>query len=559
MRNFSKIENRLIYLLSALIVALGVSGCTMTADDTLGSNMMPEGQLLEMRHLKYQGNTKLYFDADLDRNVTTELGTLIETRQYRTDSLLASNTGMGYMGVRRSDIFGTRYAGFASSMLFMNALDEELGFGYKPIFDTMRLVLSVTNYGGDTLVPIKYQVFELKKALAGNVLKYDEKRQQDSVAYINCDLSSVYDQSKPIFEFTFPNSELGEGPSTLLISLENTEHSWDYVRRLMLIPDDYASPTSTWDGYGRSGIEFYSDDEKWANKFYGVYIKPVEESVPAGKEGAMYALDLSASGLILEGRSRNPKDPSMIQDTVGMNYYFLDSESAFNTSVNKVSRDYNKGLSDGVSELGKLELDASLPRAERETVSTCYVEGLGGPAVEIYLTDALLEDVVSLAKLGDSAAKLGVNQCLMSIYVKDAFYKWEDTQNNASNLIDMLDKSFTRMGAYLNYNTLSPIIDYDYIYEQNYTTESNFGGYLDRSRGCYVMNITAHIQRLLSDMRQNDGTFDISKADERYRTIYIGTEATAPYAFSESILQGMDKDDENQAPIAIDLTYTLIK
>ena len=126
----------------------------------------------------------------------------------------------------------------------------------------------------------------------------------------------------------------------------------------------------------------------------------------------------------------------------------------------------------------------------------------------------------------------------------------------------MLNKSFTRLGSYLNYNTLSPIIDYDYVYEGSYGTEIIYDGYLDRSRGCYILNVTAHIQKLFNSMRQEDGTYDITKADELLRSLYIGTEATAPYALTESVLQGMTVDakgDSVSAPIQIDLTYTLVK
>ena len=553
MRAYSK---GLRYTILSLIAtaSLFFAGCTIEDGGTLGSNMMPNEQVMEMRHLKFKGNTIVRLN-DAGHNEEFESGEVfIETRQYRTDSLLASNTGLGYMGVRRSDIFGNRTAGFASSMLYMNAIDSVNGFGYMPIFDTMKLVLTVSDYGGDTLVPIRYKVFELKKPLVGNVLVHDEKRQKDSVAYINCDLSGVYDESKPIFEFTFPQSDLGEGPSTLMIPMENTEHSWDFARRLMLVPDNYADSGSDWDGYGRTNIEIYTDDDKWTNNFYGLYIKPDLDNTPTNNEGAIYALDLTASGIMLQGRSRNPKDPAMIKDTVGMYYYFVDNESKYNSAVNKIEHDYSN------SYLREEDMDGSKSRDERKLVSTCYVEGLGGPAVEIYLTDAFLNQLVSLATEKDTFTKMGINQCLMEIYIEGAYYDWEMTQVNAEHLLERLNKAFTRLGAYLDYDTLSPIIDYDYVYENSYGSEALYGGYLDRSRGCYVMNITAHIQRLFTDMRQADGSFDISKADDKYRTIYIGTEASAPYSFSECALQGMEeKSSNNEAPIQIDLTYTLIK
>ena len=561
MRNFS---NRFCKTISALLVVVAIfvfGSCTMTADNTLGSNIMPEEQVMVMRHLKIKGNTIVRYNPDTESNEEIDASldgkNFVETRLYRTDSLLSSNLGVGYLGVRRSDTLGVRTAGFASSMLYMNAINEETGFGYKPIFDTMMLVMSIKNYGGDTLVPIRYKVYELKKPLVGDVLKYDEKREQDSIAYINCDLTPVYDESKPIFEFTFPKSELKQGPSTLMIPMENTEYSWDYARRLMLIPDNYADAGSDWDGYGRDSVEIYTDDERWTNKFYGLYIKPDLANTPSDKRGAFYELDLSASGVMLQGRSRNPKDPSMIQDTVGMYYYFYDSESKYNTSVNKVEHDYSQGLT-GASLLNSIEMGNSKSREERTRVSTCYVEGLGGPATEIYLTDDFLNELVALETTEQGEySRLGINQCLLTIYVAGADYDWFVTQSRAEQLTPMLNSSFTRLGTYLNYNTLSPIIDYDYVYENTYNTETIYNGYLDRSRGCYILNITAHIQKVFNSMRQEDGTYDVSKADEKMRSLYIGTEATSPYALNESILQG--EAGTNDAPIQFDLTYTLVK
>ena len=459
------------------------------------------------------------------------------------------------MGVRRSDVLGVRTAGFASTILYMNELDEEKGFGYKPIFDTMKMVLTIEDYGGDTLVPIRYRVFELKKSLAENVLKYDEKRQQDSVAYINCDLSGVYDATKPIFEFTFPKSELQQGPSTVMIPLENTPYSWDFARRLMLIPDDYES--GEWDGYGNKGADIYQDDKKWTDAFYGLYIEPVLDETPSDKECAMYALDLSASGIMLQGRSRNEKDPAMIKDTVGMYYYFYDADSDYNASVNKVTHDYSQ------SSLKNVVMDGAKPLEERTRVETCYIEGLGGPSTEIYITDDFLNALCKLEQEAEAmSAKMGINQLLFTIYVDGADYDWNVTQSNIAWLTPLLDKSFTRLGAYLNYNTLSPVADYDYVYENSYSSELAYGGYLDRSRGCYMLNLTVYIQQLFNyakSVRQEDGTFLFDEKDENYvrRTFCLGTEATQPYVFTESVLQGTGKGVP--APIEIDLTYTIVK
>jgi len=563
MRDFFNRFCRTISFVFVVVAMLAFEGCSMVTDNTLGSDIMPEGQVMVMRHLKFQGNKIISFNATTGENEVKDASldgkNFLETRLYRTDSLISSNLNNGYMGMRRSDVFGLRTAGFASTMLYMNAIDEEKGFGYLPIFDTMKMVMTISNYGGDTLVPIRYKVYELLKPLAKSLFS-----ETDSVAYINCDLSEVYDESRPIFEFTFPNSELGEGPATIMVPMEPTPYSWDFARRLMLIPDNYADAGSDWDGYGRSGIECYTDDKQWVDKFHGVYIKP--ESAPSDKEGAIYELDLTASGMMLQGRSRNPKDPSMIQDTVGMYYYFKDSDSDYNRSVNRVERDYSQSLSGGDALLNDVVMDCTVPRENRSLVSTCYVEGMGGPSTEIYFTDDMLDELLSLEQsASEGSMKVGINQCLLTIYVKGASYDWETTQNNATILTPLLDNSFVRLGGYTNYNTLSPVFDYDYVYENNNDSESLYGGYLDRSRGCYVMNITAHLQRLFNyakSVRQEDGSYLFDENAQGYvgRSIYIGTEVVAPYSFSETTLQGMEDDmGATLAPIEIDLTYTLIK
>ena len=439
MRNFSNRFRSVTYLLVSIVVVLCSVGCSMHSDNTIGSDIMPQGQTMVMRHLKFKGNTVISFDATSGEPTSKNLegSNYFETRQYRTDSLISSNIGVGYLGVRRSDTLGLRTASFASTILYMNAIDEVNGFGYKPIFDTMKLVLTINNYGGDTLVPIRYKVYELQKPLAKTAL---EEKDGQSLAYVNCDLSGLglYDEQKPIFEFTFPKSELKEGPATTIIPMENTDYSWDFARRLMLIPEDYNS--SEWDGYGRSGIEVYKDDQKWLDSFHGLYIVPDLENTPSGGPGAMYALDLKASGIMLQGRNRNPKDPSMIKDTVGMYYYFCDESSDKNTSVNRVERDYtNASLK---------EEDMNSSNNERPMVSTCYVEGMGGPVMEVTLTDEFLNELLSIGTTDNGgSSKVGINQCLFTIYVDGAYYAWEDTQANASKLAPMLDKSFTRLGT----------------------------------------------------------------------------------------------------------------
>ena len=570
MRVCSKLFRNII-IAFLTIFALTTTGCKMVEDSSLGSNIMPEDQIMLMKHLKYQGNNIIRInDAGTNEKFPVSGKNFIETRQFRTDSILSSNISSGYMGIRRSDIFGVRTASFATSIIYMNEIDEKEGFGYLPIFDTMKMLISINNYGGDTLVPIRYNIYELKKSLVGNVLS-----EKDSTAYSDCDLSEMYDESKPIFTFTFPAEGSTQGPATQMITLDVvpgsnnglSDQTWDFVRRLMLIPDDYNAPDSDWDGYGRDSIEIYQDETKWIKKFFGLYIAPDKASA-TDKEGAMYALSLDASGLMLQGRNRNPKDPTMIQDTVGMYYYFYDEYTKHNLSVNKIERDLSQGLTKSPAELYDIEMNPKKKIEERTMVSTCYIEGLGGPMVELTFTDDWLNEVIALGQYdNEEYPKIGINQCLLTMYVEGADYDWLTTQGNAAMLTPLLDKSFKRLGSYLEYVTLAPIIDYNYAYEKQQDKELPYSGYLDRSRGCYVFNITAHMQRLTNyakKVKQEDDSFLFNDKDMGFtpRTIYIGTDAYSLYDFSTSVVQGMTVGEDGakvDAPLEIDLTYTLVK
>ncbi|MBQ9962581.1 MAG: DUF4270 family protein, partial [Alistipes sp.] len=376
-------------LILCAAVALFAVGCSADVDSELGYDIIPDHQKMEMRHLTFKGGKVLRFNAaasDDDKSVyDSEEGNFFRTSLYRTDSLLSSNISYGYIGVEHSDTFGMRSSALASSILFMNSVDKETGFGYRPIFDTLSLILTINDYGVDTLTPVRYEIYELTKPLLGSVV--DAK---DTTAYTNCDITKAYDETKPLFTFVFPDGKK-TGPTTTSIDLTPVDMSrngqtWDFVRRMMLIPEDYDT-NSEWDGYARDVDSLYSSEKNWQQAFHGIYIKPVLESVDRSKRGALYSFDLKSSGLQLQGRNRNPKDPTLIQDTIGANFYFYDEsiepyttnygqyvpgvEGAINISVNKVEHDYSGSL------IGALNIDAydesgnKLPNSSRDEVAEC--------------------------------------------------------------------------------------------------------------------------------------------------------------------------------------------
>ena len=140
-----------VAVISIAAIAL-FSGCT-TSDETLGFELIPENQKMQIRFKSfYAGRVyKDTFDKEQNRFVTTSNDCRsFRTTLYRSDSLVSSDLRVGYMGRERDldKVFGERSASFASNFLFMSDI-EETGFGYLPIFDSIQVILTVSDFEGD--------------------------------------------------------------------------------------------------------------------------------------------------------------------------------------------------------------------------------------------------------------------------------------------------------------------------------------------------------------------------------------------------------------------------
>lgn len=128
------------------VLVLGVAGmltfagCT-EVDDTLGYELVPGNQQMEMRlHSIRKG---------------------FEARMFMSDSVKSSNLSYGYFGTTKSDTFGIRKAGFMTQYLWASISDRKNWYGYRPIFDSLQLLLSVSSYAGDTLQPQRFGVYRI--------------------------------------------------------------------------------------------------------------------------------------------------------------------------------------------------------------------------------------------------------------------------------------------------------------------------------------------------------------------------------------------------------------
>lgn len=571
MKPFNNFRRRLLPAAAmAAAIAAVFAGCTKV-DDTLGGNLIPENQQMKAGYVELLGeglNPRKY----------------VETRLFQSDSLIGSNISYGYFGTCINDTLGERKAGFLSQMINYYKVDEGY-FGYMPIFDSAQIMLKIASIGRDSLTKQKFAVYEIlsndyidKKPIAAG------KSQADTTFYINFDpqnpngdgsAAPVYNPEKPLFWFYLGGE--GTTPSTATnITLEPTEEGKNYIKRLMLQEGEY-----------KDDYSIYSPDslEYWVKEFKGLYICP-DPNEPVQKNGTketgtIFSTSLDYSGLAVFGRNRVEGDPTLIKDTIGMVYYFYESGTEFgNVSVNSIRHNYDAATSDAkidISQAREVNPDGTI-NENRGLNSRVYAEGMGGVVTEMTFSPEFFAELEAEIAKGNADGKnfktLAFSQVRMSIYFNDSDYEWEKiadgTAGDILRMTDQMNAYPARLGMYTNYKTLTPISDYAYIYEQNYGSSVTlaYNGKINRSRGCYVMDITGYMQQLWNSYMEAkaDAGGEVANIDwdkVKNRSVYIGPEAYGLYTTSFGVLQGMPTQagtaEPNNAPIRFSMAYNLIK
>lgn len=552
MKQFNNFRRRLLPVAAlAATIGLILQGCTKV-DDTLGGNLIPDNQQMKAGFVTLpradEINPKKY----------------VETRLFQTDSIVSSNITYGYFGSMLNDTLGRRSMGFLSQMVNYYLVDSGY-FGYKPIFDSAQIMLKVTSFGRDSLTEQSFAVYEVlsNKYLTDKPIA-PNKSERDSTFYLNFDPATegVYNPDEPLFTFSLGGE--GKYPSTTTaVTLKPTEAGKKYISRLMLQEGKYAGDYSI---YSADSLKY------WVEEFRGLYIAPdPAKQLTEYNKGTIFATDLTYSGLSVYGRNRVKDDPSLIKDTIGMVYYFYEDGAGFgNVSVNNVKRDYTEAtIAD------KIDIEQA-----KETATTrlenprLYVEGMGGVVTEMTFTPEFFAELEAEITKGNKDGKdfktLAFSQVRMSVYFEDSDYEWEKIAeaDNIVRLTDQMNAYPSRLGMYTNYKKLTPISDYAYVYEQNYSTELAYYGKINRSRGCYVMDITGYMQQLWNSYMQakTDAggvveNIDWSKVINL--SVYIGPEAYSLYTTTFGVLQGMSTEAgatvTNNAPIRFTMAYNLIK
>ena len=488
MMNCNKMSlRRAISALVALCAAVVMLGACTEVDDALGSDLIPENQRMTIR-------------IDTLRN--------LETYIAQSDSVKSRIKGSGYayIGQLRNDTFGLRRCSFISQIL-PTQLPYRAGFGIDPIFDSVIFTYSISDYKGDTMAAQKFYVYEVNRKFVP----------EDSTFYVNFDAEG-YVNPEPLFEFEITS------PTKTSSRAYPTKAGLDYIKRLM-----------------QTDTVTYYNDTLWVNKFHGLYVVPEQTD---SESKVIYRTETSYTGLELWLRDHDSIDNNLILDTIVASYacYAKDAKMG-NIAANMVYHDYEGSI---VGALGVNDTLASDP-----VQRTIYVEGMGGVMGYVKVTDQFVE---KLAELGDEAKNGGystvsINQAMayfpLTVNVKDP------AERPAA--IPFLDAAPTRLGMYTAFASLTGIPDYDYEYEESLSNYGDqyklpYGGELNRSRGCYAMDVTAYVQRMWNEYQRADGNLD----EVKYRSIFVAPAADDMFTLGQVALQGNDA-------IEIVLTYTLMR
>lgn len=543
--NHSNLWRRIIsgVVVVAALATITFSGCTKV-DNTLGSDLTLSDQGLKLGQMNIGGYTE-------------SGGSYFEARLYKSDSIGSANLGSVYFGTNSNDTFGLRTAGFFSQYIAANLLDEDDQFGYMPIFDSAVIYFSISAQGGDTNFVQKYEVFEV-------VDNSFITESADTTFFTTFDMEPYID-SEPIFTFTYPDQENGVYVSASQVTMKETDKTSAFVDRLMLktITGDY-------------DYTIYEDDEAWVEEFKGLYIRPAAGQLPAsGSNGAIYTSSLASSGFGIYGRSRVEHDPTLIKDTVGMTYIFYsDYAEAGNVSIGTISNDYSNSLID----INDVRSDDN---TDVPTTTTMRVEGMAGVVTEITLSKELFYQLDTIleteeATTGELYTSLFFNQAMLRIYMTEvdsydpslldpfAVTPWMDYMPSGLGLYTDYTNypQFTNSDSYdTKYYTLTGIPDYPHAYESSYTLD--YGGAMNRSWGCYVMNVSSYVQAVwnlyLAAKEEAGGVVENIDWDSvTGRSIYLAPYAKDLFGTQYATLQAGDPDG-NSAPMLLDLTYTMIR
>jgi hypothetical protein len=464
--------------LVASALVLLVSSCT-EVNNSLGMDIVPPGQQFDVEFATIKNGIQSYLTL--------------------TDSIATSGLDYAYFGSMTDKHYGARTKASAMMQFAYALRTDTIAYAdrdAKP--DSLALLLGMKTAGGDTLKRQSFDVYRMRKALV-----------KDSVYYNGIDYKEYID-SRPMFTCEFGGKPNGSTVfDTLSLKVADAALAEEFMMDL-------------W-----NDTTLYTNDSLFVQKYCGLCLTPPGTSP---EDAAIYGLNLQwsteegpMSYLVLYGHDY-PKgdDPSLVEDEI-MRAFALcnDGQYADMKAVSAVEHDYSATLFGGSINMNVAEQD---PLAN--PVEVGYIDGLLGVTTTLEFDD---EFVASLRALRPEGGEIFINKATLRIPLAEQDYTF-------------FDYAPARIGTYTSYAKLTAVADYNYYYEANYDMELVYGGYLNRTFGCYELDLSLYLQQLLLD-----------ESKEVSRRITFGMPA---YDYMDVAMVKLALGTEEA--LQFDITYTII-
>ncbi|MFI3265664.1 MAG: DUF4270 family protein [Rikenellaceae bacterium] len=404
----------------------------------------------------------------------------VTTASYFTDSIASSNVGVFLLGKQTSPTFGIAKAGFFAQ--------------YAPYYNSYTDGDTSAPFGLDPVVDsviltvpiyVAYSDDTLTEQTIDIYMVKENMIEIDSTYYTNFDYKD-YLEDQPLTSFTF---------------------SGTYYEGLEIkLPDSFGEMLFD------ASDDAYEADSLFIDKFPGFVFMPQDASP---EQAAIYAIMAEYTSTTVY--YRNMDSDGEVADTLYSIYTFDDSSTSYCVSINLMEHDYSSTTID-ISEGGNTNEDVT------------YVQGLGGVVTSLTFGEDILEELASKVGPDTDYTDISISKAVLYFYTS---IKDHDYNENLPS----------RLGIFTDYVNRSPIVDYSYVYEEDYGVSIPYGGYFEGSLFEYSMDITTYLSQLYAGNEDSP------------QTVIMGTEYSTQLMFQEAILAGSASD----TPPRLEVTYTLIK
>ncbi len=504
---------------AALFAAVTFTGCT-EVDDTVGQGLIPDDQHLVLHSATLDGIDSYMADASDSIPVSRQNRLMIGRMQSEFSGKISSGTVFQMAPARREnedeeaiDLGNDPYqhTGWITQKL-LDGTQEKIKVDRRPHADSAMLRLEIKSVAGDNTKEQKFYVYRMVT---------DEVDALDFVkVYYGYDPWRHIDRNAPLFSFTLKD----EQPGVAIKKLDLEPAGEMFLRELVDLD------TTIYMVNEATGVK--DIDRKFRKIFNGFYVAPSEDLAEAPEDAAIYDIELTyvdANGVAADVSSltvfaHNHLDPR--EDTEGVPHTHdgpgwdageglftneiltvvytmndLDASSRFpNTSIICFDRDPAGSIVETLPFINPDPDPESFEPDPAQRVDPVYVQGLTGVGGYLDFGERFIQQLEALKTENGKEYGMMINKAVL--------YVWFEDETD----IEVLDNAPGRLGMYYfktGKNTSSgdekdgnlprPIPDYSYSTELSVGGVLPYGGFLNRAKGYYEMDISTYVRQLASD------------------------------------------------------------